>query len=137
MDGCAPRRYIAADKQIRLGKAADAAHGIKVLLGVSDAEISGFLQQHEAAIKQEFAAHGSPEDKENLRCVLSGRKLPGWACPGVSIDVLLGHSSARTAKLGRHHIIALRLYTTSSYSRINDPLRADPPQRPHPFAATT
>ena len=28
-------------------------------------------------------------------------------------------------------------YTTSSYSRINDPLRAEPPVRPPPFAATT
>eukprot|EP01043_Picozoa_sp_COSAG02_P012855 COSAG02_NODE_505_length_20935_cov_38.509119_12_plen_571_part_00 len=130
-------KYVAADKQIRLGKLADAAHGIKVLLGVSDAAVSIYLQQHEEAIKQEFAAHGTPEDKANLRCILSGTKIPGWACPGVSVDLLLAHSSARTAKLGRHHIIALRIYTTSSYSRINDPLRADPPQRPHPFAATT
>jgi hypothetical protein len=41
------------------------------------------------------------------------------------------------AKLKAHHILALRLYTTSSYSQINNPLRQDPPQRPHPFAATT
>ena len=49
---------------------------------------------------------------------------------------MLTHDDARKAKLGRHHILALRLYTTSSYSRINDPLRADPLPRPHPFAAT-
>ncbi len=130
-------KYIAADKQIRLGNGSDAAHGIKMLLGVSDAVVAVFLQQHEAAIEQEFAAHGSTEDKENLRCILTGSRKPDWRCAGVSIDILLAHRSARTAKLGRHHIIALRLYTTSSYSRINDPLRADPPQRPHPFAATT
>ena len=34
-------------------------------------------------------------------------------------------------------MLALRLYTTDSYSRVNDPLRQDPPERPHPFAATT
>ena len=34
-------------------------------------------------------------------------------------------------------MLALRLYTTSSYPRVNDPLRSDPVQRPHPFAATT
>eukprot|EP01043_Picozoa_sp_COSAG02_P047863 COSAG02_NODE_4633_length_5144_cov_4.775421_3_plen_469_part_00 len=130
-------KYIAADKQIRLGKGSDAAHSIKVLLGVSDAIIGTYLQQHEAAIEQEFAAHGTAEDKANYRCVLAGTQIPGWACPGISVDSLLAHASAQTAKLGRHHIIALRLYTTSSYSRINDPLRADPPQRPHPFAATT
>ena len=130
-------KYIAADKQIRLGKGSDAAHGIKVLLGVSDAIIGTYLQQHEAAIEQEFTAHGTAEDKANYRCVLAGTRIPGWACPGISVDSLLAHASAQTAKLGRHHIIALRLYTTSSYSRINDPLRADPPHRPHPFAATT
>jgi hypothetical protein len=41
------------------------------------------------------------------------------------------------ARLKAHHVLALRLYTTSSYSQINNPLRQDPPQRPHPFAATT
>ena len=30
-----------------------------------------------------------------------------------------------------------RLYTTCSFSKINDPLRSDPVKRPHPFAATT
>ena len=36
-------KYIAADKQIRLGKGSDAAHGIKVLLGVSDTVVAVFL----------------------------------------------------------------------------------------------
>ena len=49
----------------------------------------------------------------------------------------MAHPHAQMAKLGRHHILALRLYTTDSYSKINDPLRKDPPDRPHPFAATT
>ena len=47
------------------------------------------------------------------------------------------HPHVQMAKLERHHVLALRLYTTSSYSKINDPLRSDPPVRPHPFAATT
>ena len=67
---------------------------------------------------------------------LNGIKKLGWAS-GISLDVLLTHQNATTAKLKGHHILALRIYTTSSYSRINDPLRQDPPQRPHPFAATT
>ena len=28
-------------------------------------------------------------------------------------------------------------YTTDSFARVNEPLRQDPPERPHPFAATT
>lgn len=69
-------------------------------------------------------------------CALNGTKKLGWSS-GVSLDVLLAHPNAKVAKLQRHHVLALRLYTTCSYCRINDPLRKDPPQRPHPFAATT
>ena len=54
-----------------------------------------------------------------------------------TLEELMAHPHAQMAKLGRHHILALRLYTTDSYSKINDPLRKDPPERPHPFAATT
>ena len=32
------------------------------------------------------------------------------------------------AKLKLHHVLALRIYTSSSYSKINDPLRKTPPQ---------
>ena len=38
------------------------------------------------------------------------------------------HPHAKLAKLSRHHILALRLYTTSSFCKINDPLRKDPPR---------
>merc|ERR1712176_1427671 len=75
-------------------------------------------------------------DKENLRCVLAGTTRDGWE-NGISLEVLMAHEHSCIAKLKRHHIISLRLYTTSSYARINDPLRADPAQQPHPFAATT
>ena len=54
-----------------------------------------------------------------------------------TLEQLMEHPHAKLAKLSRHHILALRLYTTSSFPKINDPLRKDPPDRPHPFAATT
>ena len=80
--------------------------------------------------------HGSADDRENLRFVLGGAKRAGWSS-GASLEALTAHPDARTAKLRRHHVLALRLYTTSSYARVNNPLRAEPPERPHPFAATT
>ena len=67
---------------------------------------------------------------------VSGIQRPGWAS-GESLDVLVAHPHARLAKLKRQHVLALRLYTTTSVCRVNDPLRRVPPQRPHPFAATT
>ena len=42
---------------------------------------------------------------------------------------------ARKAKLTAAHVLALRLYTSNSYARINGPLRDG--ARPHPFPATT
>ena len=131
-----PDKYVAAQKQIRLGKAADAAHGLRRLLGVTDAQVGTYLQQHEAAIEQEFAEHGDGMDQDNLARILAGT-FRDDAGETKSLEELLAHPSARMAKLGRHHILALRLYTTCSFSKINDPLRKDPPDRPHPFAATT
>ena len=131
-----PDKYVVAHQQIRLGKASDAAHGLGRLLGVTDAQIGTYLQQHEAAIEHEFAKHGDAMDQDNLARILAGT-FRDDAGETKSLEELLAHPSARMAKLGRHHILALRLYTTCSFSKINDPLRSDPVKRPHPFAATT
>jgi hypothetical protein len=105
-------------------------------MGLTDHAMSQFYADPIGAISKEFAVSGSADDKENLRCVLGGIQRAGWAA-GVSVDVLVAHPHAQLAKLQKHHVVALRLYTTSSYCRVNDPLRQIPPQRPHPFAATT
>jgi hypothetical protein len=125
-------KYMAPAKSIRLGKPGEAAHGLADLMGIGEAHIAAYLSDPEGAIKREFAMHGSAADKENLRKVLDGVFGDGKA-----LDTLVEHEHAKLARLKRHHVLALRLYTTQSYSRINNPLRQDPPTRPHPFAATT
>ena len=70
-----PEKYVAAQNQIRLGKPGAATHGLRVLMGVTDAQIGSFLQDHEAAIEREFAAGGSDKDKENLQRILAGTYL--------------------------------------------------------------
>ena len=95
--------------------------------------MAGFLKKPEAAIESEFKRHGTQKDKDNFRKVRDGLFEDGRTLNG-----LLQHPNAKLAKgLGRHHILALRLYTTRSYKRINEPMRENPPQKPHPFAATT
>jgi hypothetical protein len=131
-----PNKYVAAQNQIRMGQPADATHGIQVLMGMTDAALSPFYADPVAAIRKEFAKSGGADDKENLRCVLGGIKRAGWTV-GQSLEALVAHPHAQLAKLKVHHVLALRIYTTSSYCRVNDPLRRVPPQRPHPFAATT
>ena len=129
-------KYMTAEKQLRIGQPEESTHGVQVLMGLTDAILGTFLQDPIGAIQREFVRDGSAEDKENLRCALHGIKRAGWTS-GASLDALVVHEHAKIAKLESHHVLALRLYTTSSYAKINDPLRADPPQRPHPFAATT
>ena len=131
-----PERYVAATNQIRLGQPADAAHGLPRLLGVSDAQVGHYLQDPEEAIKREVRINGDARDQDNLARILAGTYLDSNG-ETKTLDELLQHPYAQMAKLGRHHILALRLYTTESYPKINNPLRQVPPQRPHPFAATT
>jgi hypothetical protein len=118
-----PDKYIAAENQLYLGKAADSTHGLEVLLGISGPMLGKVMQDPIAAIKREFAHHGSAEDKSNLAGVLDG------SFDGQTLEVLVVHQHARMAKLEVQHVLALRMYTTSSFSCINDPLRMRPPQR--------
>ena len=69
------------------------------------------------AIKREFTQNGTTEDRANLNKVLTGT-----TGDGKTLDVLMVHASTTVAGLQRYHVLALRLYTTSSYRRLNDPL---------------
>ena len=129
-------KYVAAEGQMRMGKPVDATRGIQVLMGLTDQALSDLYADPVKAIQKEFADSGGDDDKENLRCVLGGIQRAGWT-EGLSLEALVAHPHAQTAKLKEHHVLALRLYTTTSYCRVNDPLRCVPPLRPHPFAATT
>jgi hypothetical protein len=120
--------------KMRVGKAEEAAGGLAPLLGVSSAIIGGYISNPMDAIRHEIQSNGSASDKLNLNKVLSGSfKFKGES---LTIETLLKHGSAVTAKLEYHHVLVLRLYTTQFFDSINAPLRAEPIARPHPFAAT-
>jgi hypothetical protein len=99
---------------------------VQVLLGISGPMLGKFMQDPIAAIKLEFETHGSAEDKSNVTRVLDG------SFDGKTLKMLLAHPHAQLAKLEEPHVFALRMYTTSSFCRINDPLRKTPPQRCDP-----
>ena len=130
---------------IRLGTGAQAAIGLPQLMGVDDATIGGYQQHPMAAIEREFMQNGNEEDKKNFATVLDGtyRNPPDKKTgklddtPQKTIDELMQYPDVLTAGLGRHHVLALRLYTTKSFESINKPMRTDPPTQPNPFAATT
>jgi hypothetical protein len=110
----------------------DATRGLKHLLGIDRAaEIRFLTEGGEACIAAEFQRPGvSARDRENFRKVRGG-----LFSDGKTLDQLVQHPDARQALLERHHVLALRLYTTTSHLCINGPLREEPPAKPHPFAA--
>lgn len=140
-----PRSSKFVAPMIRLGAASHAATGLPGLMGVDESTIGQYLQEKILAIVKEFEAHGSDEDQQNLRGLLDGtyRNPPDSitglidTTPCKCIDDLMQSPEVKLADLGKHHVLAIRLYTTSSYQCINNPLRTIPPTQPHPFAATT
>jgi hypothetical protein len=137
---------------IRLGQATESAAGLAHLLGFNDMSLVRMIDAYGGgieAIMYEVNKHGRPEDKTNLQGLLSGTYTnppdskgnppspEDIAAASKTIEELIDCEEAKIAQLTRAHVLALRLYTTSSYSQINNPLRAEPPQQPHPFAATT
>ena len=130
-------KYVAP--HIKLGPPAAAAHGLAMFMGVSTELQGKMMTAKEKGIIYEFERFGNPEDKDNLKHVLAGTYRKDWGrseAKSVTLEALLATEGAQTAKLERHHILALRLYTTSSYRCINNPLRQEPQPKQHPFAAT-
>ena len=140
-----------------MGHASEAAHGLNHALGLSHAELPDLLKKGEQAIIDEFNAHGSADNIANLHYILKGtaceeplpdhvrqqiktRKYHGGSLDDGEFDA--GHKGKRfedfvtheyccKANLVRPHVLALRLYTSSSYPCFNDHLRKN--TKPHPF----
>jgi hypothetical protein len=126
-------KFLAEARFLRLGLPVDATRGLKHLLGIDRAaEIRFLTEGGETCIAAEFQRLGvSARDRENFRKVCDGT-FPD----GKTLEQLVQHPDARQALLERHHVLALRLYTTTSHPCVNGPLREEPPAKPHPFAAT-
>ena len=135
---------------IRLGRATQAAHGLADLMGYDSISIVQHIMTNGggiAAIKNEVMMHGNAEDKKNVQGLIDGTyanpdnddetSAEELAAQKKTIDELMKTDQVRTAKLKRAHVLALRLYTTSTYSSVNQPLRTNLPTKPHPFAVTT
>ncbi|KAJ1472091.1 hypothetical protein T484DRAFT_3465715 [Baffinella frigidus] len=149
-------------KALVLGHPAQAAEGLKEMLGLQNLTVFGnLLKQSVDAIESEFHQHGDRNDKENLRYCLYGKALDKEFMPrkvkldirngiyhggkleegefdmgheGMSLDDFVDQDRSKLGKLGREHVLALRLYTTSSFSLFNEPLRDR--QESHPLRMT-
>ena len=137
---------------IRLGRATQAAAGLADLMGYTDMSIVEHILRTGGgvdAIVNEVEARGAAQDKRNLGGLMDGSytnppnsngdpPMPEEVvAQSKTIDELMQTDQVRTAKLLRAHVLALRLYTTSTYASMNSPLRTEPPTQPHPLAITT
>lgn len=128
---------------LRLGKADDAILGLPRLLGISDSGIF-YPPDKIGAMRKEFETCGREEDKMNFSTILSGTyQTPskGEEDSGASqkcktLEEVMASAEVKKANLSKYHVLALMLYTTSSYASINEPLRKTPIEQPHPFAVT-
>lgn len=132
---------------ISLGKSTLAAKGLDTLLGI-DPKTYMHVKRKVKVMLKEFAKSGTTEDNRNIATLLNGtykhppnsdgspltaEEIRGQA---ITMEELMLSDSVQGAGLERHHVLALRLYTTSTYRSINNPMRQSPPVLPHPFAAT-
>lgn len=138
-----------------LGNPADS--DLRECLGLEDNGIFGKgMLDMVSAMKNEWREHGSENDWANFMYVEQGRACdPKWIPPHVKAnfasgamseaDFDTGHSgmylkdfldlpSSKLARLKIEHVLAVRLYSSSSYSLFNNPMRSK--IQPHPIKFT-
>ena len=169
-------KFVATIRGLITGSPSSAAGGVGLFIGADLSKVYQGMELGIPAIIQEWKdAEAPPEIMENIDYVLNqpagsselafqhewlrdrsvtGEKLPARTKdgtkdgPGLLLEDFAAHETAKQAQLTIAHIFVLRLYTTSAYYFINDPLRrvardADgviiqPPtlSRPHPLPIT-
>jgi len=142
-----------------LGTSTQAAKGILFAVGMDKKEYARKLGQGVDAMEQEWNLAGNEEDKDNFRYVKKGRakvdmvphiekqlkegRYHGGALSAETFDtgnegkVLQDFVDAKPSKmagLSPEEVLALRLYTSSSYPLFNEAMRKG--TRPHPIAMT-
>lgn len=132
---------------IRLGRATQAARGLPDLMGYTNMSIVQHIMSTGGgvdAIISEIMWNGTEEDKANLNGILDGtyRTNHGDASPeelaaqSKTVEELMQTDEVKSSGMQLVHVLALRLYTTSTYASVNAPMRTTPPTKPHPFAVT-
>ena len=151
-DPCDTAAKFSAGRTMIVGEPATAAHGLLAALGVAQGgpHHVRIMSNGVAEITREFTTlgeHCNEMDKGRFEYIFGQSATLLEQDNGVKRDVghegmmledFLKQQDARKAKLTTAHVLALRLYTSNSYGRINWPLRGGCTEaNPHPYAATT
>ena len=133
-------------RELVLGRPEAAALGIVSYLKVDLFELFGLCTKGVDAIRAEWMANGTEDDKECVQYVLdkpAGKDdkmfVNGQRDRGRKGELLCDFArmhEAQTAQLTEAHIAAVRIYTTACFHSINDPLREAARTKSHPFPTT-
>jgi len=142
-----------------LGHAAMAAHGIEEALGLGCSNLSAGMVDPVEAMRREILRTGDMNDLENFKYIVEGtsgnpRDYPTAVATSLATgnyhggelgpdDFDTGHAGRTLdqwmqvpevvlARLSKAEFIAVRFYTSSSFPKINGPLRRE--VKPHPWA---
>lgn len=130
-----PSKFTASAETIKLGGNTLSIVGLTTILGV-DTETYRDLTG-DSAIKKivsEFKKSGAKGDSAIVNHIIEGNF---YKCHGTEQKRSLSEMMKFDVKgLKIHHVLAIRVYTSRCYLSINKALRCDPPELPHPFAAT-
>jgi hypothetical protein len=132
-------------KRLLLGNPQDS--DLRLLLGLDDHEVFGFsMLDPFSAMEAEWNEHGTEEDKANWRYVVEGiAGDPEWipehikalghvldtGREGWTLEHFLESQASKKAGLKKEHVIALRLYSSSSFGLFNKGMREK--TTPHPI----
>jgi hypothetical protein len=118
-------------KELICGEYRHAAQGFQMLLNVSEDDVFDRARAGVAAIEEEVKALGDKNVLEQLEYILHSRAsvksfsngLRDKGHEGMRLRDFVSHEHAVTAELTAAEVVALRLYTTSAFQQINNPLR--------------
>ncbi len=140
-------RFAIGPNDLICGEFEHAAKGFYKLLNVPEKDIIRLGLDGVAAIEEEVRALGDTDVSEQLHYILH---LPAslQSCPngmrdqgheGMVLQDFVEHEHSKTADLNEAEVVALRLYTTSAFRHINNPLRDQArisSGEPHPLPVT-
>ncbi len=124
-------RFAIEPSDLICGEFEHAAKGPYKLMNVPENEVFMRSMRGVEAIKEEVMALGDSNVMEQLNYILlqpatekmfpNGLRDKGHA--GMHLHDFVKHAHARVAELEEAEVVALRLYTTSAFQKINGPLR--------------
>ena len=142
-------RFCDEENFLVTGNPMESVLGLSYFLGAEDHEIQSAKVKGIGEIEREILASGEDEVIANMKYVLYDAASEQQFSNGIRdlnnsgkrLADFVNHPTAIKYQLREEHIAALRLYTTSAFRYINNPLRKniqtnEQERKPHPFPVT-